>query len=121
MIERLKVTPPKPGMNIQQLSGGNQQKIIVGRWLALNPEVIIFDEPTQGIDITTKSQIYELIIRLACEGKGIILICSELIELAKLADRILIVRNGRLVSEMEGPIDNVDLLFEACAQKKESA
>ena len=121
MIGRLKINPPKPAMNIQQLSGGNQQKVIVGRWLALNPQVIIFDEPTQGIDIATKSQIYELIMKLACEGKGIILICSELIELAKLADRILVVRDGRLASEMEGPIDNVDLLFEACAQKKESA
>lgn len=121
MIERLKINPPKPGMNIQQLSGGNQQKVIVGRWLALNPEVIIFDEPTQGIDIGTKSQIYELIIKLACEGKGIILISSELIEVAKLSDRILIVRDGRLAGEMEGPIDHVDLLFDACTQKKESA
>jgi len=121
MIERLKINPNKPGMNIQQLSGGNQQKVIVGRWLALNPEVIIFDEPTQGIDIATKSQIYELLIKLACEGKGIILISSELIEVAKLADRILIVHDGRLAGEMEGPIDNVDLLFDACTQKKESA
>ena len=121
MVERLKINPPKPGMNIQQLSGGNQQKVIVGRWLALNPEVIIFDEPTQGIDIGTKSQIYELVIKLAAEGKGIILISSELIEVAKLANRILIVRDGRLAGEMEGPIDNVDLLFDACTQKKESA
>ena len=121
MVERLKINPPKPAMNIQQLSGGNQQKVIVGRWLALNPEVIIFDEPTQGIDIATKSQIYELVIKLACQGKGIILISSELIEVAKLADRILIVSSGRLAAEMQGPIDNVDLLFDACAEKKESA
>lgn len=121
MVERLKISPAKPGMNIQQLSGGNQQKVIVGRWLALNPEVIIFDEPTQGIDIATKSQIYELVIKLASEGKGIILISSELIEVARLADRILIVSGGRLAGEMEGPIDNVDLLFDTCTQKKESA
>ena len=121
MIERLKINPPKPGMNIQQLSGGNQQKVVVGRWLAMSPEVIIFDEPTQGIDIGTKSQIYELIIKLACEGKGVILISSELIEVAKLSDRILIVRDGRPAGEMEGPVDNVDLLFDACTQKKESA
>ncbi|MHC4167637.1 MAG: sugar ABC transporter ATP-binding protein [Planctomycetota bacterium] len=121
MVGRLKINPPKPAMNIQQLSGGNQQKVIVGRWLAVNPEVIIFDEPTQGIDIGTKSQIYELIIKLACEGKGIILISSELIEVAKLADRILVVRDGRLAGEIEGPVDDVDLLFDACAQKKESA
>jgi len=83
--------------------------------------VLVFDEPTQGIDIGTKSQIYELIIRLASEGKGIILISSELIEVAKLADRILIIRDGRLAGDMEGPIDDVDLLFNACTQKKESA
>ena len=121
MVERLKINPPKPAMNIQQLSGGNQQKVIVGRWLAVNPEVIIFDEPTQGIDIGTKSQIYELIIKLARDGKGIILISSELIEVAKLADRILVVRDGRLAEEIEGPVDDVDVLFDACTQKKESA
>ena len=121
VIDRLKINPPKAGLNVQQLSGGNQQKVIVGRWLAVNPDVIIFDEPTQGIDIGTKSQIYELIIKLASEGKGVILISSELIEVAKLADRILIVRDGRLAGEMEGPMDDVDLLFDACTQKKESA
>ncbi|MHC4704655.1 MAG: ATP-binding cassette domain-containing protein, partial [Planctomycetota bacterium] len=121
MVERLKISPARPDMNIQQLSGGNQQKVIVGRWLAVNPEVIIFDEPTQGIDIGTKSQIYELILKLACQGKGIILISSELIEVAKLADRILIVREGRLAGEMAGPVDDVGVLFDACTEKKESA
>lgn len=121
MIERLKISPPRPGVNIRQLSGGNQQKVIVGRWLAVNPDVIIFDEPTQGIDIGSKSQIYELIIKLAREGKGIILISSELIEVAKLADRILVVQEGRMAGEMDGPIRNVDVLFDACTQKKEPA
>lgn len=121
MIERLKISPPGPGVNVQQLSGGNQQKVIVGRWLAVNPDVIIFDEPTQGVDIGTKAQIYELLIKLACEGKGVILISSELIEVAKLADRILVVQDGRLAREMNGPIDNVDVLFDACTQNRECA
>ena len=121
MVERMKIDPPRPRMLIGNLSGGNQQKVIVGRWLAAQPKVLIFDEPTRGIDIGTKSQIYKLIIKLAQEGRGIILISSELIELAKLADRILVVRDGRLVKEMPGPLDNVDLLFDACAQKKEPA
>jgi len=121
MVERMKIDPPRPRMLIQNLSGGNQQKVIVGRWLAAQPKVLIFDEPTRGIDIGTKSQIYKLIIKLAQEGCGIILISSEMIELARLADRILIVRDGRLVKEMPGPLDNVDLLFDACAQKKEPA
>jgi ABC-type sugar transport system ATPase subunit len=118
MIERMKINPPRPEMNIQQLSSGNQQKVIVGRWLAAEPKVLIFDEPTQGIDIGTKSQIYRLIINLAQEGKGIILISSELIELAKLADRILIIREGRLAGEMSAPVENVDSLFDACVEKR---
>lgn len=120
MIGRMRIDPPDPRVLIQNLSGGNQQKVIVGRWLAAQPKVLIFDEPTRGIDIGTKSQIYKLIIKLAKEGRAIILISSELIELAKLADRILIIRNGRLVSEMQAPLDDVDLLFDACAAKEES-
>lgn len=104
-------------MLIQNLSGGNQQKVVVGRWLAAQPKVMIFDEPTQGIDIGTKSQIYKLIIKLAKEGQGIILISSELIEVAKLSDRILIIRDGRMAGEMKGPLTDkdVDVLFNACA------
>jgi ABC-type sugar transport system ATPase subunit len=117
----MKIDPPRPRMLIDNLSGGNQQKVIVGRWLAAQPKVLIFDEPTRGIDIGTKSQIYRLIMKLAEEGRGIILISSELIEVAKLADRILVVRDGRLVKEIPGPLDDVDLLFDACAQKKEPA
>ena len=93
----------------------------MGRWLAAEPKVLIFDEPTQGIDIGTKSQIYKLIIDLACGGTGVILISSELIEVAKLSDRILVIRDGRLVNEIRGPIDNPDVLFEQCAGKKETA
>jgi len=121
MIERMKIEPPMPELEIQNLSGGNQQKVIVGRWLAAEPKVLIFDEPTQGIDIGTKSQIYKLIIDLASGGTGVILISSELIEVAKLSDRILVIRDGRLVNEIPGPIDNPDVLFEQCAGKKETA
>ena len=122
MIERMKVDPPRPQMLIQNLSGGNQQKVIVGRWLAAQPKVLIFDEPTQGIDIGTKAQIYKLIIKLAQEGRGIILISSELIEVAKLADRILIIQNGRLVDNIKGPLSDkdVDMLFDACVRKEET-
>jgi len=120
MIQRMKVDPPRPQIEIQNLSGGNQQKVIVGRWLAAEPKVLIFDEPTQGIDIGTKAQIYRLIIELACAGRGIILISSELIEVAKLSDRILVIREGRLVDEITGPIDNADVLFEKCTGKEDT-
>jgi ABC-type sugar transport system ATPase subunit len=117
MIGRMSVEPPDLKMEIQSLSGGNQQKIVVGRWLAADSKVIIFDEPTQGIDVGTKAQMYKLIMDLACEGKAIILISSELIEITKLADRILIIRNGRLVGEMSGTETDEDELFAECARK----
>jgi len=117
MIKRMGVDPPELKMEIQSLSGGNQQKVVVGRWLAANSNVIIFDEPTQGIDVGTKAQMYRLIMDLACAGKAIILISSELIEITKLADRILVIRNGRLVGEMSGTETNEDELFAKCARK----
>ncbi|MHC4503129.1 MAG: sugar ABC transporter ATP-binding protein, partial [Planctomycetota bacterium] len=101
-IERMEIDPPLPEREVQTLSGGNQQKAIVGRWLAAGPEVLIFDEPTQGIDVGTKAQLYRLIVDLAREGRGVILIASELIEITKLADRILVMREGRLVCDLPG-------------------
>ena len=117
MIERMGVDPPELEMEIQHLSGGNQQKVVVGRWLAAESNVIIFDEPTQGIDVGTKSQMYRLIMDLACQGKAIILISSDLIEITKLADRILVIRNGRLVREMPAAETWEDALFAECAGK----
>jgi ABC-type sugar transport system ATPase subunit len=117
MIEQMKIDPPLPDIDIENLSGGNQQKVIVGRWLAAESKVIIFDEPTQGIDVGTKSQMYKLIMDLACQGRAIILISSELIEIAELADRILVIRDGRLVREMEGQGIDEDTLFAECVRK----
>jgi ribose transport system ATP-binding protein len=117
MIEQMKIEPPLPHTNIENLSGGNQQKVIVGRWLAAESKVIIFDEPTQGIDVGTKSQMYRLIMDLACQGRAIILISSELIEITKLADRILVIRDGRLVREMQAADADEDSLFAECVRK----
>ena len=117
MIEQMKIDPPLPNIDIENLSGGNQQKVIVGRWLAAESKVIIFDEPTQGIDVGTKSQMYKLIMDLACQGRAIILISSELIEIAQLADRILVIRDGRLVREMQGAETVEDSLFAECVRK----
>ena len=108
------VDPLRPEMEIQNYSGGNQQKVIVGRGLAGEPKVIIFDEPTHGIDVGTKAQVYRLISDLASRGRAIILISAELIELAKLADRILIIRNGRLVGETPGRDADEETLFDMC-------
>jgi len=114
MIDRMDIRPRDPARLIQTLSGGNQQKVILGRWLCRDPKVLILDEPTQGIDVGTKAQIYRLVMDLAAAGKGILLISSELFEIANLADRILVVRDGRIVGEMPGPGTDVDALFAAC-------
>ena len=84
----------------EQLSGGNQQKLLVARWLETNSEVIIFDEPTRGIDVGAKYDIYILIGDLAAQGKAIIVISSELPELLGICDRILVMRRGRVAGEI---------------------
>jgi ABC-type sugar transport system ATPase subunit len=85
---------------ISTLSGGNQQKVVLGRWLARSPKVLILDEPTKGIDIGAKAEISEIIIRLAEQGTAILLISSELPEVLSLSDRVLVMRSGRIVGEV---------------------
>jgi len=82
------------------LSGGNQQKVVLSKWLFANPEILILDEPTRGIDVGAKFEIYSIINRLASEGKGIILISSELPEILGICDRIYVMRDGKIVGEM---------------------
>lgn len=96
IIEKLNVKTPSQKTLIRFLSGGNQQKVIFGRWLLTNPEVLILDEPTRGIDVVTKYEIYQLILDLANMGKGIIMISSEMPELLGITDRILVMSNGRI-------------------------
>lgn len=81
------------------LSGGNQQKVIIGKWIAAGMKVLIFDEPTKGIDVGTKSEIYKLLRKLADEGIGIIVVSSEMPELLGLCDRIIVMRGGEITEE----------------------
>jgi len=85
-----------------QLSGGNQQKLLLAKVMMTNPSVVIIDEPTRGIDIGNKSQIYDFIDKMVREGKACIVISSEMQELVGLADRVLVMRNGRVVAELTG-------------------
>jgi rhamnose transport system ATP-binding protein len=87
---------------VETLSGGNQQKILLGRWLALEPRVLILDEPTRGIDVGTRAEIYRLIDDLTKDGIAILLISSDLQELLQLSDRVVVMRNGSLVAEFSG-------------------
>jgi len=85
-----------------QLSGGNQQKLLLAKMLLLEPSIVIIDEPTRGIDVGTKEQIYQIIVRLAAEGKSIIVISSEMPELLGICDRIIVMREGHVVGEVAG-------------------
>ena len=90
------VTTPTQKTAIRSLSGGNQQKVIIGRWLLTNPEILLLDEPTTGIDVGAKYEIYQLIIDLANKGKGVIMVSSEMPELLGICDRILVMSNGKV-------------------------
>lgn len=96
VIDSMRVKTPSQSTPIGSLSGGNQQKVIIGRWLLTEPEVLMLDEPTRGIDVLAKYEIYQLMIELAKKEKGIIMISSEMPELLGVTDRILVMSNGRI-------------------------
>ncbi len=102
MIEALATKTPDQKTRIQYLSGGNQQKVIIARWLLANPDILLLDEPTRGIDVGAKYEIYQLILNLAKEGKGVLFVSSEMPELLGLCDRILVMSNGRQSGILEG-------------------
>lgn len=101
VIDSMSVKTPSQRTIINSLSGGNQQKVILGRWLLTQPEVLMLDEPTRGIDVGAKYEIYQLMIDLANKGKGIIMVSSEMPELLGIADRILVMSNGRVAGIVE--------------------
>jgi hypothetical protein len=96
VIDSMRVKTPSQKTHIGSLSGGNQQKVIIGRWLLTEPEILLMDEPTRGIDVGAKFEIYQLMINLAEKEKGIIMISSEMPELLGVTDRILVMSNGRV-------------------------
>ena len=101
-IRRADIRPPAPDANVGQLSGGNQQKVLLSKWLACGPQVLIADEPTRGVDVGAKVAIHAMISEAAASGIGVLLISSELEELLGLAHRIVVFRKGMVVDEVEG-------------------
>ena len=99
-IQAMRIKTPSQGTKIRALSGGNQQKVILGRWLLTDPEVLLLDEPTRGIDVGAKYEIYQLIIDLANKGKSVLMVSSEMPELLGVCDRILVMSGGRLAGEV---------------------
>jgi len=96
VIDSMSVKTPSQKTRIETLSGGNQQKVIIGRWMLTEPEILLMDEPTRGIDVGAKYDIYELMINLAAKEKGVIMVSSEMPELLGITDRILVMSNGRV-------------------------
>ncbi len=99
-INSLSIKMSGPGQVVRELSGGNQQKIVISKWLASRPEILILDEPTRGIDVGAKSEIYHLMSKIAAAGVSIILISSEMPEIINLSDRILVMHEGRITGEL---------------------
>lgn len=105
-IERLRIKTPSVDQLIRNLSGGNQQKVVIAKWLICNCEILIFDEPTRGIDVGAKSEIYAFMNELTREGKSIIMISSELPEILRMSDRIIVMCEGRITGEL--PIEEAN-------------
>jgi len=99
-IRTLQLRPPNPELPVASLSGGNQQKVVLSKWLAVDPKVLILDEPTQGVDVGAKAEIHRLMDELVQKGIGILMISSDLPEVLGMADRLLVMHRGRLVGEL---------------------
>jgi L-arabinose transport system ATP-binding protein len=99
-VEEMQVRPPDPELPCSSLSGGNQQKVVLAKWLMARPKVIVFDEPTRGIDVGAKAEIYLQMNEISRQGVGIIMASSDLPELLGMSDRILVMHEGRIAGEV---------------------
>ena len=110
-IAQLRIKTRSPDTFVNHLSGGNQQKVVIGKWLEIEPRVILLDDPTRGVDVGAKREIYELIRTMSADGRIVLFSSSELPELIGLCDRILVLYRGQVVGEAAGgSIDNHTLL-----------
>ncbi|MBW5447797.1 ATP-binding cassette domain-containing protein [Cohnella sp. CFH 77786] len=100
VVRSLKVKTPNVRQKVKFLSGGNQQKVVIGKWLTRNSDILIFDEPTRGIDVGAKNEIYKLLEQLAAQGKSILMISSELPEILRMSDRVIVMCEGRITGEL---------------------
>ena len=112
VIKQLRVRTPSENQFVKNLSGGNQQKVVIGKWLTRNCEILIFDEPTRGIDVGAKDEIYRLLTKLSEEGKSIIMISSELPEILRMSDRVAVMCAGRLTVIIDNKDANQEVIIE---------
>jgi ribose transport system ATP-binding protein len=109
-VDALRIRTPSLRQRARNLSGGNQQKIVIGKWLAAESEILLFDEPTRGIDVGAKREIYRLLDELAAQGKSILMISSELPEVLRMSHRILVMCEGRITGELPGGASQEDIM-----------
>jgi ribose transport system ATP-binding protein len=114
-VRRLRIKVSSPHQKVRELSGGNQQKVLLARMLCLHPRVLILDEPTRGIDVGAKAEIQTLIDELAAQGLGVLLISSELEEVVEGADRVLVLRDGAVVGTLSGSAITEDRIMHTIA------
>ena len=114
LISQVKVKTPEADTAVSTLSGGNQQKVVIARWLNKQAKILIFDEPTRGIDVGAKSEIYQLMRSLTEKGISIIMISSELPEVIGVSDRVLVFRDGEVAAELSGDeINSTQIMLHA--------
>lgn len=106
----MNIVTPSADKKVKNLSGGNQQKVILARWLATNPKLLIMDEPTRGIDVGTKAEIQKLVLSLAEEGKSCLFISSELEEVMRTSHRIVVMRDRKKVTEFPGDVAESEIM-----------
>ena len=101
MIDRLQIKARDTAKSAGSLSGGNQQKVVLAKWLATEPDLLILDEPTRGIDVGTKMEIYKIVDQLAAAGSAVLVVSSELPEIMALSDRVLVMSGGEIVADLD--------------------
>jgi rhamnose transport system ATP-binding protein len=116
LARRVRLQPGRRDRVVRALSGGNQQKVVLAKWLAADPKVLILDEPTHGIDVGAKADVLAIISELARAGVGIILISSEMEEVRSMSDRLIVMRMGRITGRFDGPVDSAAILAAAAGQ-----
>jgi ribose transport system ATP-binding protein len=119
LYEGLNIVPRDKNLTASNLSGGNQQKVLLAKWMATKPKVLILDEPTRGVDVGAKKLIHETIEKLAAEGISVLLISSDLPEIVSLADRIIVMKQGHLIGELtrEDGFDESKVLLAANGER----
>jgi ABC-type sugar transport system ATPase subunit len=116
-VDRLQIRSSSIEQLAMRLSGGNQQKIVVSKWLFRDTDILLFDEPTRGIDVGAKAEVFAVMDELARAGKALLMVSSELPELLQVADRILVMRNGRMVGELPRTTNQEEIMHLAAVGK----